>query len=88
MKKINIGIIGFGTIGSGLVKALKSKRALLKEKTGIDITISRICDKDLKTKRSVRVDKKMLTKSIGKVLYDSKIDIVWSLSEGCIPQRI
>ena len=32
MKKINIGLIGFGKIGSGVVRALKAKRKFLKEK--------------------------------------------------------
>jgi homoserine dehydrogenase len=31
MKKVNIGLIGFGKIGSGVVKALRAKRAFLKE---------------------------------------------------------
>ena len=39
MKKINIGLIGFGKIGSGVVKALKAKRKFLKEKSGVDVEI-------------------------------------------------
>ncbi len=46
MKKINIGIIGFGTIGAGVVKALKERRNFLREKSGIDVNIVNICDKD------------------------------------------
>ena len=87
MKKITIGIIGFGTIGSGVVKALKQKRSFLREKTGIDINIKLICDKDLKTKRPVRVEKKYLTKSISKVLYDPGIDIVVELVGGIMPAK-
>lgn len=87
MKKINVGIIGFGTVGSGVVKVLKSKRAFLKDKSGIDITVSRICDKDLKAKRPVKVDRKILTKLIGKVLYDPKIDIVVELIGGITPAK-
>lgn len=87
MKKINVGIIGFGTIGVGVVKALKSKRSFLREKSGIDVNIALVCDKDLKARRPVKIDRKLLTKSIGKVLYDPKIDIVVELIGGAHPAK-
>src|SRR3989338_4569005 len=87
MKKINIGVVGFGTIGSGLVKTLQARRQFLKEKSGVDIAVARICDKDLKSRRPVRVSRKILTKSIGKVLYDPGIDIVVELIGGVQPAK-
>lgn len=87
MKTIRVGIIGFGTIGSGVVKALRSKRAYLREKSGIDIVVARICDKDLKAKRPVKVAKSLLTPSVGKILYDPEIDIVVELMGGVRPAK-
>jgi len=87
MKKINIGLIGFGHIGSGVIKALQSKRAFLKDKSNVDINIARICDKDIKTKRPVKVSKNILTKSLGKVLYDPDIHIVVELMGGLRPAK-
>jgi len=87
MKKVKVGIIGFGTIGTGLVKALIARRKFLKEKAGVDIEIARICDKDLKRKRPVKVSKKLLTKSVSKVIYDPEIDIVVELVGGIIPAK-
>ena len=87
MKKINVGIIGFGTIGAGVVKALKARRRFLADKSGVDINIVRICDKDLKTRRPVNVPKKLLTKLIGKVLYDPSIDVVVELMGGLRPAK-
>ncbi|MFA6321239.1 MAG: homoserine dehydrogenase [Candidatus Omnitrophota bacterium] len=87
MKKIKVGIIGFGTIGSGVVKALISKRRVLKEKSGLDIVVSRICDKDLKRKRPVKVSRNILTKSATKLLYDPDIDIIVELMGGVRPAR-
>ncbi len=87
MKKINIGLIGFGKIGSGVIKALRSKKSFLKEKSGVDINIVRICDKDIKSKRPVTVNKSLLTKSLGKVLYDPKIHIVVELMGGIRPAK-
>jgi homoserine dehydrogenase len=87
MRKINIGLIGFGKIGSGVVKALQSRSKLLKDKAGVDIRIARICDKDLKTKRPVKVGRKLLTKSLAKVLYDPDVHIVVELMGGITPAK-
>lgn len=87
MKKIRVGIIGFGTIGCGVVKALQARRAMLRARSGVDIEIAAICDKDLRAKRPVKVPKKLLTKSIGKVLYDQKIDIIVELVGGVKPAK-
>ena len=87
MKKINVGLIGFGTIGAGVIKVLKSKRKFLREKNGVDINIASICDKDLKSKRSVKVDRKILTKLIPKVINDPKIDIIVELMGGINPAK-
>jgi homoserine dehydrogenase len=79
MKKICVGIIGFGTIGAGVVKALRSRQTLLKARSGVDIRIKAICDKDLKLARLVKVERRLLTRSAGRVLYDPEIDIVVEL---------
>ncbi len=87
MRKINIGIIGFGTVGSGVVKILREKKSFLAEKTGIEISIKKICDKDLASKRNVSVDKKLLTKSALEIINDPQIDIVVELVGGVHPAK-
>ena len=87
MRKINIGIIGFGTVGSGVVKILRDKKSFLAEKTGIEIYIKKICDKDLASKRNVSVDKKLLTKSALEVINDPQIDIIVELVGGIHPAK-
>ncbi|MFH1995988.1 MAG: homoserine dehydrogenase [Candidatus Omnitrophota bacterium] len=88
VKHVNVGVIGFGTIGCGVVKVLTERRALLKEKTGIEIDLVRVCDKDLRSKRLVQIKKKgVLTKSISEVLYDPSIDVVVELIGGINPAK-
>ena len=87
MKRINVGLVGFGKIGSGVVKALQLRNKLLKDKSGVDIRIVRICDKDIKSKRPVKVSRKLLTKSLGKILYDPNIHIVIELMGGLRPAK-
>jgi homoserine dehydrogenase len=87
MRKINIGIIGFGTVGSGVVKILRDKKSFLAEKTGIEINIKKICDKNLASKRNVSVDKALLTKNASEIINDPQIDILVELMGGIHPAK-
>ena len=85
MRNINVGIIGLGTVGSGVVEALTRKRRHLKRRLGATINIAKICEKDLRKKRFFKVDKRLLTRDVDDILNDSKIDIVIELIGGIHP---
>ena len=51
MQDIKIGLLGFGTIGAGVVKLLSANSALLEEKTGTRISLKSIVDLDITTDR-------------------------------------
>lgn len=87
MKKINIGLIGFGNVGCGMIKILRERRHLLDEKIGTEIIIRRVCDKDITTKRSVSVPKELLTSNAGDIINDPQIDIVVELMGGINPAK-
>ena len=48
MKKISIGLIGFGTIGTGVVKLLQENGDLISERLGAEIHLKRIADIDIR----------------------------------------
>ena len=59
MRKCKIGIVGFGTVGSGIYKILSSEvdsHPILKE-----IEIAKIAVKDLNKKRGIDLDNNLLT---------------------------
>ena len=87
MKKINVGLIGFGNVGSGVVRILKERKRLLLEKTGSEIVIKKICDKDLASRRGISVDKGLLTSDCGQILNDPQIDVVVELIGGIHPAK-
>jgi homoserine dehydrogenase len=87
MRKINVGLIGFGNVGSGVVKVLRDKRPFLAEKTGIEINVRKICDKDLASKRNVCVDKKLFTRDAREIINDTQIDILVELIGGIHPAK-
>ena len=87
MKKINIGLIGFGAIGSSVAKILLERRPSLRKQLGIDLNLLMICDKDLSSKREVSVPKDILTRDFNKVINDPRVDIVVELIGGVHPAK-
>ncbi len=82
MKMINIGLIGFGTVGTGVVKLLKNNKSEILNKTNININLKKIADIDIKTDRGVNVKKEILTKNVYDIIKDPEIDIVIELIGG------
>ncbi|MDD2927272.1 MAG: homoserine dehydrogenase [Candidatus Omnitrophica bacterium] len=87
MKRINAGLIGFGNVGSGIIKILRDRKALLSEKTGLEINVKRVCDQDIVSKRNVSLDKAMLTRDARGLLNDPQIDILIELIGGIHPAK-
>ncbi|MBU1062531.1 MAG: homoserine dehydrogenase, partial [Candidatus Omnitrophica bacterium] len=85
--KINIGVIGLGTIGSSLVKLLLERRKVFRDRTGIELNLSRVCDNDLGAKKKVKVAKDMFTRDAKTVINDPDIDIVVELVGGVHPAK-
>lgn len=87
MDTIHIGLIGFGTIGVGVVKALRDQRQLLQSRTGLTFELKKIADLDITTPRDVEVDPALLTADPQEILNDPEIQIVVELIGGYEPAR-
>ena len=79
---INVGIIGFGTVGTGTAKILLQNRKLMKERTGVDINLRRIADVDTKRDRGIKLPKGVLINSADALIADPDIQIVVELIGG------
>lgn len=82
---IKVGLIGFGTVGTGTVKLLLEHAEEIRKKVGSKIELVAICDLDISTPRDVKVDPKLLTTDARKVLDNPEIDIVVELIGGVKP---
>lgn len=82
MNKINIALIGFGNIGSGVVKILRAKNNYLSKRLGAELNLKYVCDKDIITSRGVKVDAQALTTDFNKALNDAEVQIVIELVGG------
>lgn len=85
--KISVGIIGFGTVGTGTVKILLENREIIKERLGFEINLRRIADLDIKKDRGIKLPKGILTISADDILRDPEIDIVVELIGGIRPAK-
>ncbi len=80
MRKCKIGIVGFGTVGSGIYKILSSEvdsHPILRE-----IEIAKIAVKDLNKKRSVELDNNLLIDDPFKLINDPSIDVIVEVMGG------
>jgi homoserine dehydrogenase len=88
MKKwISIGLIGFGTVGTGVVKLLQQNGDLIAGRLGAEIRLKRIADIDIRRSRGIQVDEALLTTDAADILNDPEIDIVVELMGGYEPAR-
>jgi homoserine dehydrogenase len=82
MRNVNIGIIGFGTVGAGVVECLLRNGALIAERTGIRPVIAHIADLDIVSDRGVVPPPGSLTTDVSDVLDNPEIDVVVELVGG------
>lgn len=82
---INIGVIGFGIVGSGAVKILLENRESIERKVGSRLVVKRIADLDITTPRPVEIDKSILTTNANEIIDDPDIDIMVETIGGLKP---
>ncbi len=87
MRKINIGLIGFGTVGTGVLKILRSNSKMIRERLGASIVVKKIADLDIKSDRGIKVNKDLLTTSVEEIINDPSIDLVVELIGGFEPAK-
>jgi len=81
-KAIKIGIVGFGTVGSGVAKILLEDSDYIKARTGIRLELARVVDIDTKKERPVKLPAGILTSDLNSLLNDKDIQIAIELVGG------
>lgn len=77
MKALKVGIIGFGTVGSGVYKVLQSFK---------DIEIEKIAVKNINKKRNIEnFNEKLLTDNPYEIVNNPEIDVVIEVAGGVNP---
>jgi homoserine dehydrogenase len=82
MDLINVGLIGAGTVGCGVIKILNDNKSVIEERLGARIEIRRIADIDPERKRTIEIPRAILTTNAWEIIEDRSIAIVIELIGG------
>jgi len=86
MSEIRVGLIGFGTVGKGLAKALLAQQERISQKTGTTFVLRTVADIALESLPE-EFSHVTLTKDANDIFNDPKIDIVVELIGGMEPAK-
>lgn len=75
-KQIQVGILGFGTVGSGVIRILKDHNAKIRQVTGEEISVKKVLVRDIEKNRGKISEGIQLTTNEDEVLADPEIDVI------------
>ena len=87
MQQVNLGIIGGGTVGSGVYEALQHNGRLLASRIGARVQVHRIAVRDLNKKRATAIPQALLTTDWREVVFDPQVQLVAELIGGTTVAR-
>jgi len=82
MEPVHLGLIGCGTVGSGVARLLIEKKQLLEQRTGVPLILKHVADLDMETDRGVVFAPGVFIQDARQVVNDPDIDIVIEMIGG------
>jgi homoserine dehydrogenase len=82
MKTISIGLLGLGTVGSGVIKIIENHQDKLMHQVGCPIQVKKVLVQELGKERAVKIDESVLTTDVSEILNDPSIDVIIEVMGG------
>jgi homoserine dehydrogenase len=82
MRQINVGLLGCGTVGTGVARLLLGQRELISSRLGAVLNLKRVADLDLTRDRGVRFAEGVLVADARQVVDEPNIDIIVEMIGG------
>lgn len=86
-EKIQIGILGLGTVGCGTLDVLRRNAEVIAPRAGCELVVKRIATRTPSKPRPIAVERSLITGNVDEVLNDPDINIVAELIGGVDPAR-
>ena len=83
MKPIQVGLMGLGTVGSGVFKVLQRNQEEIQRRAGRGIELSVVSRRDLEQARAIVGDQAAIVADARQIIANPDIDIVVELIGGC-----
>ena len=87
MRKVTIGLVGCGTVGTGVVQALARNGALMGSRLGVKLSLERVAVRNPRKARAARLSKRLVSNDWESLVRDPKIDVVVELMGGTTVAR-
>lgn len=81
-KPISVGLLGLGTVGSGVVKIIENHQDKLIHQVGCPIEVKKVLVRDLHKERDVEIDSRLLTTDVKEVVNNPEIDVIIEVMGG------
>lgn len=82
MRTITIGLIGLGTVGSGVVEILVRHGDRFRTRAGVDLVLAKCADRSYERAEALGIERSRFTTEISEIIDDPAIDIVVELIGG------
>lgn len=82
MRTVKVGLIGLGTVGSGVVEILQRHRDDFRRRAGVDIELAAFADRDSARAESLGLPLDRFTSDAATIIGDPDIDVVIELIGG------
>ncbi|MBH0332115.1 homoserine dehydrogenase [Brevibacillus brevis] len=86
-QSIKLGLMGFGTVGTGVVRIIEAHQEDLQKQTGLSIEISRILVQDAEKSRNISSMAGTLTTDPASLLDDPEIEVIVEVIGGIHPAK-
>lgn len=80
-KSITVGLLGLGTVGSGVIEILRDHKERIEHKTGCDVTIKSVLVSDMAKEREIPAETE-LTDRYEDITRDPEIDVIVEVMGG------
>lgn len=87
MKKLNVAILGLGTVGGGTYEILTNNHDMIKRTQGLDIKVVRVLDRDRERATARGLSADAVTENVDDIAQDESIDIVVETMGGVEPAK-
>jgi homoserine dehydrogenase len=84
---VRVGLMGLGTVGTGVVRLVQGHQNDLQKQTGLSIEIKKVLVQDLDKERSISIGKELITTNPLDLVASDDIDVIVEVIGGIHPAK-